>query len=345
VHDLGPVSFADLTTLRLGGPAARVLAAETSAELVEAVTACDRAGEPVLVLGAGSNLVVADAGFEGTVVRVASTGVLRSAAPDGPRVAVTALAGESWDALVAATVSEGLAGLETLSGIPGLTGATPIQNVGAYGADVSDTVQRVEVLDRVTGRVGVLAGEDCRFTYRNSRFKGSDRYVVLAVTFGLERSATGAPVRYAELADHLGVAVGGRAPVSDVRRAVLELRARKGMVLDPADHDTWSAGSFFTNPVLPAELAAQLPPEAPRWPEADGRVKVSAAWLIEQAGFAKGHGAGPVRLSTKHTLALTNRGSARTADLLTLAREIRDGVRARFGVELAPEPVLLGCAL
>jgi UDP-N-acetylmuramate dehydrogenase len=339
------VSFADLTTLRLGGPAARVLAAETTAELVEAVTACDRAGEPVLVLGAGSNLVVADAGFDGTVVRVASTGVRRSADPDGPRVGVTALAGEPWDALVAATVSDGLAGLETLSGIPGLTGATPIQNVGAYGADVSDTVQRVEVLDRVTGRVGVLAGEDCGFTYRSSRFKGSDRYVVLAVTFGLERSATGAPVRYAELADHLGVAVGDRAPVSDVRRAVLELRARKGMVLDPQDHDTWSAGSFFTNPVLPAELAAGLPPEAPRWPEADGRVKVSAAWLIEQAGFAKGHGAGPVRLSTKHTLALTNRGAARTADLLTLARQIRDGVRARFGVELAPEPVLLGCAL
>jgi UDP-N-acetylmuramate dehydrogenase len=339
------VSFADLTTLRLGGPATRVLAAESTAELVEAVTACDRAGEPVLVLGAGSNLVVGDAGFDGTVVRVASTGVVRSADPDGPRVGVTAMAGEPWDGLVAATVSEGLAGLETLSGIPGLTGATPIQNVGAYGADVSDTVQRVEVLDRVTGRVGVLAGEDCRFTYRNSRFKGSERYVVLAVTFGLERSATGAPVRYAELADHLGVAVGDRAPVSDVRRAVLELRARKGMVLDPEDHDTWSAGSFFTNPVLRAELAAGLPPEAPRWPEGDGRVKVSAAWLIEQAGFAKGHGAGPVRLSTKHTLALTNRGAARTADLLTLAREIRDGVRARFGVELAPEPVLLGCAL
>jgi UDP-N-acetylmuramate dehydrogenase len=218
--------------------------------------------------------------------------------------------------------------------------------VGAYGQDVAQTLVWVRALDRATGDVVVLDNAACRFTYRHSVFKGSDRYVVLSVAFALERSRQGAPVRYAELARRLGVEPGQRVPAADVRAAVLDLRRGKGMVLDPADHDTWSAGSFFTNPVLPADEAARLlPDDAPRWPERDGQVKTSAAWLIERSGFGKGYGGGAVRLSTKHTLALTNRGSARTDDLLALAREVRDGVREKFGVTLVNEPVLVGCEL
>ncbi|MGH8968819.1 MAG: UDP-N-acetylmuramate dehydrogenase, partial [Actinomycetes bacterium] len=281
-------------------------------------------------------LVMADAGFDGTVVQVATRGV------DVEGARLTVAAGEDWDALVARTVAAGLAGVEALSGIPGLVGAAPIQNVGAYGQDVAETISSVRVLDRTTGRVRSLSAEDCRFTYRHSVFKGGDRYVVLAVTFRLTPSAMGAPVRYAELARRLGVAPGGTAPLADVRAAVLDLRRGKGMVLDPADHDTWSAGSFFTNPVLPAD---RVPAGAPTWPEADGRAKTSAAWLIERSGFTKGYGDGPARVSTKHTLALTNRGDARTEDLLALAREIRAGVLERFGIELVNEPVLVGCSL
>jgi UDP-N-acetylmuramate dehydrogenase len=331
--------LAEHTTLRLGGPARRLVRVETEPDLVEAVRAADAAGEPVLVLGGGSNLVVADAGFDGLAVQVATSGLRRS----GGRVTVAA--GEVWDEVVARLVAEGLAGVEALAGIPGLVGATPIQNVGAYGQDVAQTVVAVRVLDRRTGEVTELPAADCRFTYRHSVFKGSDDHVVLAVTYDLDQSATGRPVRYPALAGHLGVDVGARVPAAAVRAAVLDLRRAKGMVLDPADHDTWSAGSFFTNPVLPAEQADRLPPAAPRWPEPDGRVKVSAAWLIEQAGFARGYGDGPARLSGKHTLALTNRGGATTADLLALARLIRDRVRDRFGVTLVNEPVLVGVTL
>lgn len=352
MRELTGVPLADHTTLRLGGPARRLVEAETAAEVVEAVTAADHAGEPVLVLGGGSNLVVADAGFDGVVVRVAARGV--SVDRSGDRLAVRVAAGEPWDPLVDRAVAEGWAGVEALSGIPGLTGATPIQNVGAYGQEVSETVASVEVLDRTTGGVGVLGPEECGFRYRSSVFKGHDRYVVLAVTFALEPEARSRPVRYTELARVLGVEVGARAPLADVREAVLSLRRGKGMVLDPDDPDTVSAGSFFTNPVLTrAQLAdleravaSRLGPQAsfPRWPDADGGVKTSAAWLIERAGFGKGHGGGLARVSSKHTLALTNRGGT-TADLLALAREVRDGVRLAFGVELVPEPVLVGCRL
>ena len=241
--------------------------------------------------------------------------------------------------------SEGYAGIEALSGIPGLVGAAPIQNIGAYGQEISQTVGWVRALDRTTGDVVLLEPAQCEFAYRDSVFKRSQRYVVLAVAFALEHSRLGAPVRYAELARRLGVEVGDRVPADDVRAAVLDLRRGKGMVLDPDDHDTWSAGSFFTNPILPAGTAAALPDAAPRWPAADGRVKVSAAWLIEQAGFGKGYGSGAARISTKHTLALTNRGGATTADLLALAREIRTGVRDRFGVTLDNEPDLVGVEL
>jgi UDP-N-acetylmuramate dehydrogenase len=341
--ELTAAPLAQRTTLRLGGPARRLVVAESEADLVDLVRTADDAGDQVLVLGGGSNVVIADEGFDGLVVQVATRGVARSGG------GLTVAAGEDWDALVASAVEDGLAGIEALSGIPGLVGATPIQNVGAYGQEVAQTITAVRVLERPTGEVVTLTPEECGFSYRSSRFKGNDRYVVLGVAFGLERSATSRPVRYAELAGRLGVAVGESAPLADVRRAVLELRRAKGMVLDPGDHDTWSAGSFFTNPVLPrADFDRLLRSEVPHWDEPDGRVKVSAAWLIEQAGFGKGYGIGAaptVQVSTKHTLALTNRGSARTADLLALARQIRAGVRDRFGVELAAEPVFIGCSL
>ena len=336
----------DHTTLRLGGPARAWVRATTEDALVDAVRRADEVGEPVLVLGGGSNLVVADEGFDGTVVEVATSGLRADAEDDDPTcggVVVQVAAGEGWDAFVATAVSRRWVGVEALSGIPGSVGATPIQNVGAYGQEVSQTISRVRVWDRRLRGVRTFAAADCGFGYRTSRFKvDPSRHVVLDVTFQFRQGELGAPVEYAELARTLGVEPGARAPMADVRRAVLALRAGKGMVLDPADHDTWSAGSFFTNPVLPAD---RLPDGAPAWPQPDGSVKTSAAWLIERAGFGKGYGDGPVRLSTKHTLALTNRGDATTADLLALAREVRDGVEERFGIRLVNEPVLVGCEL
>jgi UDP-N-acetylmuramate dehydrogenase len=335
----------DHTTLRLGGPARSWVRATTTEELVDAVRTCDEAGEPVLVLAGGSNVVVADEGFAGTVVEVATAGVSADHQDDDPTcggVLVTVAAGEPWDPFVAAAVERGWVGLESLSGIPGSVGATPIQNVGAYGQEISQTLASVRVWDRTLRGVRTFAAADCRFGYRTSRFKADPgRQVVLEVVLHLRQGELGAPVRYAELASALGVEVGGRAPMTDVRRAVLELRRGKGMVLDAADHDTWSAGSFFTNPVVPA---ADVPEGAPAWPQEDG-VKTSAAWLTEQAGFGKGYGEGAARLSTKHALALTNRGGATTRELLSLAREIRDGVEERFGIRLVNEPVLVGCEL
>jgi UDP-N-acetylmuramate dehydrogenase len=338
----------DHTTLRLGGPATTWVEAGTEGEVVDAVGRLDAEGEPALVLAGGSNVVVADDGFTGTVVKVATSGV--TADSDDPddlaclgAVTVTVAAGESWDALVARAVDAGWVGFEALSGIPGSVGATPIQNVGAYGQEVSQTIARVRVWDRVLRGFRTFAAADCGFGYRTSRFKADPgRHVVLDVTFLLKQGTLGAPVRYAELASTLGIEPGERAPLADVRAAVLKLRSGKGMVLDPDDHDTWSAGSFFTNPVV---AAGDVPEGAPAWAQPDGRVKTSAAWLIEQAGFRKGYGSERVSLSTKHTLALTNRGSGTTAELLDLAREIRDGVEARFGIRLVNEPVLVGCTL
>ena len=333
------------TTLRLGGPARDWVRAETEADLIDAVRRADEAGDPVLVLGGGSNLVVADEGFDGTVVEVATRGVspdTEDAASCGG-VLVTVAAGESWDGLVAAAVELGWVGVEALSGIPGSVGATPIQNVGAYGQEVSQTIAQVRVWDRKLLGIRTFAAADCSFGYRTSRFKADPgRHVVLDVTFQLPQGTLSAPVQYAELAGRLGVEVGQRAALADVREAVLGLRRGKGMVLDPDDHDTWSAGSFFTNPVVPADL---VPEGAPAWPASDGLVKTGAAWLIEHAGFGKGYGNDRVSLSTKHTLALTNRGRATTADLLALAREIRDGVENAFGIELVNEPTLVGLEL
>jgi UDP-N-acetylmuramate dehydrogenase len=340
----------DHTTLHLGGPARDFLTARTEAELVEAVRRADQAGEPVLVLGGGSNLVVSDDGFDGTVVKVATRGIepdVEDAAADGRAscggVMVTVAAGETWDDLVAHAVASQWVGVEALSGIPGSVGATPIQNVGAYGQEVAQTIASVRVWDRTLEGVRTFANADCGFGYRHSRFKADPgRHVVLDVTFQFRQGNLGAPATYAELVRTLGVEPGGRAPLEDVRRAVLTLRRGKGMVLDPADHDTWSAGSFFTNPVVEP---GRVPDGAPAWPQPDGAVKTSAAWLIEHAGFGKGHGNELVSLSTKHTLAVTNRGSAATADLLGLAREVRDGVEKRFGIRLVNEPVLVGCEL
>ncbi|WP_370970265.1 UDP-N-acetylmuramate dehydrogenase [Amycolatopsis sp. cg9] len=336
------------TTLRLGGPARRFVSAVTSEDLVEAVREADAAGEPVLLLGGGSNLVVADAGFDGTLVAVANTGWR----PDGDVVEVQA--GQNWDAFVAALVEAGLGGLECLSGIPGSVGATPIQNVGAYGCEVAESLVSLDLYDRVTREVRTLKADELGFAYRTSVLKGTDTGVVLSVRFEVREDGLSAPIRYAELARTLGVGIGARVPAAEAREAVLGLRRGKGMVLDPADHDTWSAGSFFTNPIVPSaeatavleRITAVVGSEVPQYP-ADGGTKLSAAWLIERAGFAKGY-PGPgnrVSLSTKHTLALTNRGGATTEDLLALAREVRDGVHRRFGVTLHPEPLLINCGI
>jgi UDP-N-acetylmuramate dehydrogenase len=344
--------LADHTTLRLGGPAARAVRADSERSIVEAVRAADRAGEPLFVLAGGSNVVVADEGFPGTVVLVRSRGTVHHE-QDG-RVLVTVEAGEPWDPFVAARVGEQLAGVECLSGIPGSVGASPIQNVGAYGQDVSETIASVRVYDRARDAVEDLPPEACGFSYRSSAFKRTPgRWVVLSVTLALDRDPLARPIRYAELARELGREIGDRPPLREVRDAVLALRRRKGMVIDSADPDSVSVGSFFTNPVLSADdferlsrrvaerLGDELAP--PRFPESDGRVKTSAAWLIERAGFSRGHGdPETVAISSKHTLALTNRGSGSATGLVQLAREIADGVARQFGVELQPEPVFVG---
>ena len=353
MSDSPSVRLADLTTLRLGGPASEFVRARTEAELVRTVADADARGVPVLLVGGGSNLVVADAGFDGLVVQVATRGVVADVEPGETScggAVVRVAAGESWDELVATAVENGWSGVEALSGIPGAVGATPVQNVGAYGQEVSAVIAQVRTWDRKEQVQRTFTASECDFSYRLSRFKAEpDRHLILEVTFQLPTASLGAPVAYAELARALGTQVGQRVPAADVRREVLALRGGKGMVLDPDDHDSWSAGSFFTNPFLDEQVAASLPEDAPRFPQPDGRVKTSAAWLIERAGFGKGFSpaalGGRVSLSTKHTLALTNRGGASTEDLLALAREVRDGVQARFGVRLVNEPVLVGVTL
>jgi UDP-N-acetylmuramate dehydrogenase len=337
--------LADLTTLHLGGPARAVIDATTEQHLVDTVRVADEAGDALLVVGGGSNLVVSDDGVDATVVRVLTRGITVDAdACSGAMVTVAA--GEPWDDLVTHAVEHGWVGVEALAGIPGSVGATPVQNVGAYGQDVSQTIASVRTYDRYDRRIRTFSAADCDFSYRHSRFKAQpQRYVVLSVTFQLALGDLGAPVVYGELARALGVEVGERAPAAEVRDAVLSLRRAKGMVVDADDHDTWSAGSFFTNPLLTPEQAAALPPDAPRFAQPDGSVKTSAAWLIDHAGFAKGHAGDGVSVSTKHALALTNRGDGTTAALLDLAREVRDGVQRAYGVTLVNEPVLVGCSL
>lgn len=344
-----------LTTLRVGGVPQRLVDAATEAELIAAVRAADEADEPVLLLGGGSNIVVADSGFAGTVVRVGTRGVRLE--EDGCGGAwITVAAGESWDALVERAVEEEWSGLEALSGIPGLVGATPIQNVGAYGSEIGDSIARVRLWDRRRARVEVWPVGDLGLGYRTSRLKVEpERYVVLEVSFQLRRGSLSAPIRYGELARRLDVAEGARVPMTQVREAVLELRRGKGMIatapgLDrrPVDHDTWSVGSFFINPVLPRGVADRLPPEAPRFEQGADEVKTSAAWLVEAAGFPRGWRPVPdfpAALSSRHTLAITNRGTATAADVLEVAARVRAGVSHMFGIVLEPEPRLVGCAL
>lgn len=343
------VPLAELTTLRVGGPATVAECASTEA-LVAAVRALDAAEVPVLLLAGGSNLLAGDDEVSAVVVRVASTGVTFGADH------VTAEAGAVWDDVVAETVRAGFGGLECLSGIPGSAGATPVQNVGAYGVEVAELLRRVRLLDRTTGETRWVSPEDLEFGYRTSRLKHRADAVVLAVEFALDPSGASAPLRYRELARALDAAEGESRPAARVRATVLALRAGKGMVLDRDDHDTWSAGSFFTNPVVPAaevervlevirdRVGADVP--VPTW-SVEGGAKFSAGWLIERAGFAKGFPGpdAPARLSTKHSLALTNRGTAKAADLVALARTVREGVAECFGIELVPEPVTVGVEL
>ncbi|MDQ0844437.1 UDP-N-acetylmuramate dehydrogenase [Streptomyces sp. V1I6] len=351
MQELHDAPLAPLTTFRLGGPATRLVVATTDDEVIAAVREADEAGTPLLIIGGGSNLVIGDKGFDGTALRIATSGFDL----DGTRLELAA--GETWSDAVARTVEAGLGGVECLAGIPGSAGATPIQNVGAYGQEVSSTITEVVAYDRRSGETVVLPNAACGFSYRNSRFKQEpDRYVVLRVRFELEDAGgLSAPVKYAETARALGIEVGDRVPAAAARETVLALRAGKGMVLDADDHDTWSAGSFFTNPILTAaeyetflarvrdRLGDGVAP--PAYPAGDGHTKTSAAWLIDKAGFTKGYGSGPARISTKHTLALTNRGQATTEDLLALAREVVDGVRDAFGVTLVNEPVTVGVSL
>jgi UDP-N-acetylmuramate dehydrogenase len=335
--------LAEHTTLRVGGPAP-VTVVDSTDELVNAVRAADHSSTPVLVLGGGSNVLVDDAGFEGTVIKIGTRGQHVRAEPD--TVSVRIAAGESWDGFVAQAVDQGWSGVEALSGIPGLVGATPIQNVGAYGSALAHVLDQVECLDRRTGELVTFSEAECGLDYRWSVFKAHPgRYVILWVRLRLSRSPLSAPIQYAQLAAALGTEIGARTDARRVREAVLQLRRGKGMVLDEYDHDTWSAGSFFTNPILDADAADRLPAAAPRFLQSSNMIKTSAAWLIENSGFGKGYGTPPAQLSTKHTLALTNRGGATSDDLLALAREVRAGVQDRFGIQLAPEPVLVGCAL
>jgi len=338
-------ALSNFTTLKVGGPANKIVHAHTEDELVEFVKAADEAGEKVLILGGGSNLLISDAGFAGTVIRVESKGnALDYDACSGGMIEVSA--GEDWDKFVALTIEKGVADLESLSGIPGTVGGAPIQNIGAYGHEVSETIARVKAYDRRKGEITTFTNEQCQFSYRNSVFKAeAGRYVVLNVTFQLRKGEQSLPITYSELAKFLSINIGDRAPVAEVRNAVLKLRARKGMLIDSSDMNSNSAGSFFVNPILSKEMADKLPSDAPRWPQADGRVKTSAAWLMEHAGVNKGEKLAGAQISNKHVLALTNSGDATAGDIVKLAKMARAKVFEKFGVKLEAEVQLVGVDL
>ncbi len=323
------VPLAPLTTLGIGGAAKRFARVTSFDELKEALSIDPNA----LVIGGGSNLVVGDGGWDGLVIAIGMRGV-----SCGSNGIVLAEAGEPWDDLVARTVEEGLAGLECLSGIPGLVGATPMQNVGAYGQEVSDTIRNVYAYDRETNDAHEFPNSHCEFGYRTSTFRGSKRWIVMTVIFRLTPSELSMPIRYAELARALGIQEGERAPLKTVRDTVIALRRAKGMVVDPGDPESRSAGSFFTNPVVAVD---KVPAGAPQWPQPDGRAKISAAWLIEHAGFTKGYTVGRVGISRKHALALVNRGGATAEELLALARSIQTRVRDAFAIDLQLEPIVV----
>jgi UDP-N-acetylmuramate dehydrogenase len=333
------------TTLRLGGPAKKLVHVATEEELVNAVKAADAAGEEVLIIGGGSNVLVGDEGFNGTVIRVKTKGnSYHVDACSGGMITVAA--GEDWDGFVEWILNKGFAGLETMSGIPGTVGGAPIQNIGAYGHEVAEVIARVRTWDRKAGAYKTFSNSECEFAYRSSVFKKNPgRYVIIDVTFQLRNGEMSLPITYKELASYLGVDLEARALVSDVRKAVLALRAAKGMLLDEKDHDTWSAGSFFVNPIVSKEIAATLPADAPRWPQADGRIKTSAAWLMENAGMKKGKAHNGAAISSKHVLALVNTGSATAADIVDIARSARSAVHEKFGITLEPEVQFVGLSL
>jgi UDP-N-acetylmuramate dehydrogenase len=338
------VALAPLSTLGVGGPARWFTRAETPDDVAAAHAWCVDAAVPMFVLGGGSNLVIADDGVNGLVVQIAISGMQVSDAGDGTELLVAA--GERWDAVVDAAVSRGLAGIECLSGIPGSTGGTPIQNVGAYGQEVADTIESVTAFDRVTGEIVTLDADACEFSYRMSRFKGRDaaRFIVCEVAFRL-RLELAAPT-YPDVLRYLDEAGIATPTVADLRAAVLAIRRRKGMVLDATDPDTRSVGSFFMNPIVASSVHEHVSSvagaAAPAYPLEGERVKLAAAWLIERAGFARGHSDGAVGISTKHPLALVNRGGATARDVLRLAGHIKRTVADRFGVWLRPEPIFVG---
>jgi UDP-N-acetylmuramate dehydrogenase len=340
---LEQVPLAPRCTLGVGGPARFFVEACHETTVLDALDWARARGVRLRVLGGGSNLVVADEGVDALVVKIALRGIDTREASGV--VELTAAAGEPWDDLVARTVERGWAGLECLSGIPGLVGATPIQNVGAYGQEVAETVHAVRALDTDRRTVVTLGRAECGFAYRDSLFKSGEpeRYVVLAVTYRL-RSAGAPAVRYADVERDLAARGVATPSVADVRATVLRVRRAKSMVIEPGDPNRRSCGSFFVNPVIPAEELPRVRAVAgdgvPCWPQADGRVKLSAAWLIEQAGFTRGHREGPVGLSTRHALAIVAHDGARARDVLEFARRLQDAVQARFGVRLTPEPVV-----
>lgn len=390
----GALTLADLTALRLGGPVREYREVATEAEFVDAIREADESGTPLLVIGGGSNIVASDAGFDGLVLRDARQDVRLTADDRCGGVEILATAGVTWDDLVRQAIASEWGGFEALSGIPGTVGAAPVQNIGAYGAEVAELIASVRAYDRLTGQSVYMPLSKLGLTYRSSILKKSltdpeigggrtwgptGRWVILSVTFSVRAASLSSPVAYKQLADKLGVELGARVPARDLREAVLELRRSKGMILDPADPDTTSAGSYFTNPMISEEQAAHLPVDAPRYPVTDhtrivpgtqsapvieGVVKTSAAWLIEHAGFSKGfslsdaerpassaasvgtgsagEGSAGVSLSTKHTLALTNRGGGTSEELIALQDHIVEGVRDAFGITLVPEPVHVG---
>ena len=335
--------FRDLTSLRVGGPAKKFVEVATETEIIAAIEA---AGDsPILIMGDGTNMLVSDQGFEGVVIRI-SNHALAAEVDACSGATLTIGAGENWDEFVATTIERGFAGLETLSGIPGSVGAAPIQNIGAYGHEVSEFITRVRTYDRENKLVKTFTNQECEFEYRNSHFKSHPgKYVVLDVQFNLRQGEFSTPITYQELADKLGITVGDKAGIVETRKAVLELRASKGMLLNPKDQDSWSAGSFFTNPIISKAIADTLPADAPRWPTPDGRVKTSAAWLIEKSGIHKGDTHGGARVSTKHVLALTNSGNATATEIAELAKTAKQAVQQKFGITLEAEVNLIGITL
>jgi len=336
--------LSSFTTLRVGGPARKIVHAHSEAELIEFVKAADSAKEPILILGGGSNLLISDAGFAGTVIRVESKGnTLDYDACSGGMIEVSA--GEDWDKFVEISIEKGFADLESLSGIPGTVGGAPIQNIGAYGHEVSETIARVKTYDRSKGEVKTFTNTECKFSYRNSIFKEQPgKYVILSVTFQLRKGAQSLPITYAELAKQLSVNIGDRVEVIKVREAVLKLRASKGMLIN-LENEISSAGSFFVNPILSKSVAEKLPADAPRWPQSDGKIKTSAAWLMEHSGVVKGEKLAGAQISNKHVLALTNSGDATAEDIIELAKRARKKVYEKFGIKLEAEVQLVGVNL